>query len=166
MAVCRKWWYHHMLSVLYISREKLGCVSFIIVQSYDGCKSSSTLWPVGHIRLFAHYTTSLSSVCRSIWRYWISKILVRYILSSVGLTLSQFSQVSFMQYMGLCVFGLSITLIVIVNISVLYFNIIIKSEVWPICHCLGLGHETMVCPEYFFFILMNHWILIYCLDWL
>ena len=25
-----------------------------------------------------------------------------------------------------------------------YF-IIIKSKVWPICHCLGLGHETMVC---------------------
>ena len=23
--------------------------------------------------------------------------------------------------------------------------IIIKSEVWPIRHCLGLGHETMVC---------------------
>ena len=23
--------------------------------------------------------------------------------------------------------------------------IIIKSEVWPIIHCLGLGHETMVC---------------------
>ena len=23
--------------------------------------------------------------------------------------------------------------------------IIIKSEVWPIIHCLGLGHETMIC---------------------
>ena len=28
-------------------------------------------------------------------------------------------------------------------IRVLYV-IIIKSEVWTICHCLGLGHETMV----------------------
>ena len=29
--------------------------------------------------------------------------------------------------------------------DVLNLIIIIKSEVWPICHCLGLGHETMVC---------------------
>ena len=27
--------------------------------------------------------------------------------------------------------------------------IIIKSEVWTITHCLGLGHETMVCAECF-----------------
>ena len=26
----------------------------------------------------------------------------------------------------------------------LHLIIIIKSEIWPICHCLGLGHETMV----------------------
>ena len=32
-----------------------------------------------------------------------------------------------------------------VKIRVLYFIIIIKSEVRPIYHCLGLGHETMVC---------------------
>ena len=31
------------------------------------------------------------------------------------------------------------------RIRVLYFIIIIKSEVWPVCHCLGLGHETVVC---------------------
>ena len=43
-----------------------------------------------------------------IWRYWTSKILVRYILSSVCLRLSQFFHI-----------------------------IIIKSKVWPICHCLG-----------------------------
>ena len=27
----------------------------------------------------------------------------------------------------------------------LYSNIMRKSEVWPICHCLGLDNETMVC---------------------
>ena len=25
-----------------------------------------------------------------------------------------------------------------------YKDKMVKSEVWPICHCLGLGHETMV----------------------
>ena len=43
----------------------------------------------------------------------------------------------FMQIMGLCVFGLSISFMMTVRISVLYLNIIINSEVWPICHCLG-----------------------------
>ena len=31
------------------------------------------------------------------------------------------------------------------NIYTLCLIIIIKSEVWTIIHCLGLGHETMVC---------------------
>ena len=43
--------------------------------------------------------------------------------------------------MALCIFGLPISLMMIEKISVLYLNIIIKSEVWPICHCLGLDHE-------------------------
>ena len=44
----------------------------------------------------------------------------------------------------LCVFSLPMSLMVIVKIHVLYL-IILKSEVWPICHFLGFGHETMVC---------------------
>ena len=31
------------------------------------------------------------------------------------------------------------------NIYILCLIIIIKSEVWTTTHCLGLGHETMVC---------------------
>ena len=45
------------------------------------------------------YTTSLLSLCTLIWKYWISKWLVDYILSSVGL----FFKLSFMRYMGLCI---------------------------------------------------------------
>ena len=92
------------------------------------------IWPDGPFRLFAHYTTSLSS-CRRIWRYWTKK-LVEYIMSSVCLKLSQFSQLSFMQYTGLCVLILSISLVVIVKIRIRYLIIIIiKSEIWTICHC-------------------------------
>ena len=52
---------------------------------------------------------------------------------------------------GLCVFGLSIFLIMVVRISVLYLDIIIKSEVWLIWHCLGLGREMVyaVCLSIF-----------------
>ena len=45
--------------------------------------------------------------------------------------------------MGLCVFSLPISLMMIVRIPVLDLFISIKTGVWPICHCLG--HETMIC---------------------
>ena len=67
---------------------------------------------------------------------------VRYALSSVWL--SVFSQLSITQYVGLCVFSLRISLVMIERIYILCLIIIIQSEVWTITHCLGLGHETMV----------------------
>ena len=44
--------------------------------------------------------------------------------------------------MGLCVFSLPISLVMIGIIYILCLIIIIKWEVWTIAHCLGLGHET------------------------
>ena len=32
----------------------------------------------------------------------------------------------------------------VTGLRLLYLLIIIKSEVWPVCHCLGFGHEAMV----------------------
>ena len=74
-----------------------------------------------HIALPHHH-----HLCRRIWRYWLSKILVRYTVSSVYLRLSHLSQLPFMQCMGLRVFGLPRYLLMIVRISVLYLNVIIK----------------------------------------
>ena len=139
----------HAVGSIYIP-GKLGFVSFITLQSYDVRKYSITLWHYGYIRLFAHYTTSLSTLCRCIWMYWTSKMLVIYILSE-RLRLSQFSQISFMH--GLCVFSLSTSLTTIVIIYVFCLIIIIKSEVWPICHSLRLGHETMICVACLFIFL-------------
>ena len=59
--------------------------------------------------------------------------------------LSIFFQLSIIHYVGLCVFNLPNSLILIERIYILCLVIIIKSEVWTISHCLGLGHETMVC---------------------
>ena len=81
---------------------------------------------------FAHYATSLSSLCRHIWN---CKMHVRYIESSVCLRLSQFFQLSLTQYMGLCLFSLPVYHIMIVRICVPYLLFIINSEVWPICQC-------------------------------
>ena len=79
-----------------------------------------------------------------IWRHWTYKMPVRYILPSVWIRLSIFSQLSIIQYVGLCVFSLPTSLVMIERIYILCLIIIIKSEVWTITHCLGLGHETMV----------------------
>ena len=55
-----------------------------------------------------------------------------------------FAVQSITQYVGLCVFSLPTPLVMIEIIYILCLIIIIKSEVWTITHCLGLGHETMV----------------------
>ena len=67
------------------------------------------------------------------------------IICHVWVRLSIFSQLSNLQYVGLCVFSLPIPFVMIERIYILCLIIIIKSEVWTITHCLGLGHETMVC---------------------
>ena len=140
------WWlYHHSLSVaLYRSQESWVLVSTTTVQSVTCVNNLGVLWREGRIHLLAHYTISWFPLCRVIWKHGTYKMLVRYILSSICLRLSLFSRLSVMQYMGLCVFTLSISLLIIVRIIELHL-IIIKSEVWITSFCFGLGHETMVC---------------------
>ena len=77
---------------------------------------------VDRIRLFVHYIISLSSLCKVIWRHWSYKMLVRYILSSVWVRLSIFSQLFIIQYMGLCVFRLPISHVMIERIYILYYH--------------------------------------------
>ena len=111
---------------------------------YDECKYSDTFWLADRTRLIVQYTISLSSLCKLIWRFWMYKMPVRYILSSVWVRSSIFSPLSIIQYVGLYVFSLSISFVLIERIYTLCLITIIKSEVWTITHCLGLGHETMV----------------------
>ena len=88
---------------------------------YGIYKRSDTLWPVGRVRLFADYTISLWSLCRLIWRHWTTKMLARYMLPSVCLRLRQFSQLSFIQYMELCVFSLPNSPVMIVRMCTLSY---------------------------------------------
>ena len=61
-----------------------------------------------------------------------------------GSKLRQLSQSSFMQYIGLCVFSKPMSFMMTMGMRVLDLIIIIRSEEWPICHCFGFGHETIV----------------------
>ena len=94
-----------------------------------------------HITL--HYYRRYAELSESIGT---SEMLDRYILSLMYLRLGKFSQSSSIKYIGLCVFSLFISRMMTVRFGyVLYLIRIIKSAVWPICHCLGLGQEAMVC---------------------
>ena len=121
---------------------------------YDEFKQSDTFWLTVRIRLFVNNIISLSSLCKLIWRHWTYKMPVRYILSSVWMRLSIFSQLSLYNIWG-CVFSVYPSPLWWLREYILCL-IIIKSEVWTITHFLGLGHETMICAVCFY-ILMNLW---------
>ena len=63
-------------------------------------------------------------------------------MPSVCLRLRQFSQLAFIQYMGLCVFNLPNSPVMIVRMCALSYY---HHQTGSVNHCLGLSHETMVC---------------------
>ena len=123
VVVCLRWLYYHILSsitYIYIPGTLGPCFHYWC-SVYSICNWSDTLWPVGPVRLFADYTISISSLCRPIWRHWTTKMLVGYVLPSVCLRLRQFSPLSFIQYMGLCVFSLPNSPVMIMIICTLSY---------------------------------------------
>ena len=106
------------------------------------------LRPEGRIRLLAHYNIIKSFIMQSYLKASTYQMLVRYIYICVWhmcLTLNKFSKLFFTQYIGLCVFSLPISHVMIVRVCVLDLINVIKSEILFISHCLGLSHETIVC---------------------
>ena len=147
--MCLRWLLHHILSrIVYIFRENREFVFISIVQFMMSANSRIHFGlQIVFVCLYitpSHYYHRASFI----WTHWTNKMPVRYSLSSVWVRLSIFSQLSIIKYVGLCVFSLPIPFLMIERIYILCLIIIIKSEVWTITHCLGLGHETMVCAVY------------------
>ena len=95
------WW---QISWFLASKDhQKPCYCLSSVTDFTSVKDDSRYLCHFSIHLFVHYTISLSSLCKLIWRHWTKKMPVRYILSSVWITLSIFSQLSIMQCKG-CVF--------------------------------------------------------------
>ena len=99
---------------IYIPGKPGFCFHYCAV--YDEFKYSDTFWLADRVHLFVHYTITLSSLCKLFRGHWTYKMLVRYNLSSVWVRLSIFSQLYIIQYMGLCVFSLPISLVMIGSI--------------------------------------------------
>ena len=148
VVVCLRCLLHHILSlILNTFRENRGFVFISIVQVMLNAKSR-ICFGLQIVFVCLYITPSHYHHCANfIWRHWTYRMPVRYNLSSVWVRLIIFSQLSIIQYVGLCVFSLPIFFVMIERIYILIICliIIIKSEVWTITHCLGLGHETMVC---------------------
>ena len=145
VVVCLRCLLHHILSLIaYAFRENREFVFIIIVQFI----MSANIWicfgfQIVLVCLYStpshyHHCANLSEGIELI------KCLSGYILSSVWVRLSIFSLLSIVQYVGLYVFSLPISPVMIERIFILCLIIIIKSEVWTITHCLRLCHETMV----------------------
>ena len=115
VVVCLRCLLHNILSLAYTF-----CFHYYYAVSNE-CKESDTFWLADRVRSFVHYTISLSSLCKLIWRHWTYEMSVRYILSSVWVRLSIFSQLSIVQYMGLCVSSLPNFLEMIEKIYTLSF---------------------------------------------
>ena len=145
VVVCLRCLLHHILSlIIYTSRENWEFVFFSIVK-FMMSANSRMRFGLQIMFVCLYITPSHYHHCTNfIWRHWYYKMSVRLSLSSVWVRLSIFSQLSIIQYVGLCVVSLPISFVNTERIYILCRIIIIKSEVWTITHCLGLGHETMV----------------------
>ena len=143
LAVCLRCLLHHILSlILYTFRENREFVFISIVQ-FTMSANSRIRFGLQIIFVCLYITSSHYHHCANfIWRYWTYKMPVRYNLSSVWVRLSIFSQLSNIQYVGLCIFSLPISFVMIERIYLICLIIIIKSEIWTITH---LGHKTMAC---------------------
>ena len=129
MVVYLRWLYQHMLSVSYISRESWCCVSLslcslVICANNRVCYGPIIVSVSLHIALphYLHYADVSESI-------EVLKCLVHSVecVSKIKSILSTNS------------------LRMLVRTRMIYVSIIIKSEVWTICYCIGLGHEEMVC---------------------
>ena len=147
VVVCLRCLTYHILSLIAYTFQDNREFVFIIIMQFMMSANIRIRFGLQIILVSLYSTPTIYHHCaKLIWRHWIYKMPVRYILSSVWvrLRLSIFSPLSIIQYVGLYVFSLPISLVMIERIYILCLIIIIKSEVWTITHCLGLGHETMV----------------------
>ena len=129
VVVCLRCLLHHILSVIvYTFRENREFVFMNIVQ-FIMSANSRIRFGLQIVFVCLYITPSHYHHCANfIWRHWTYKMPVRHSLSSVWVSI--FSLLSIIQYVGLCVFSLPISFVLIERIYIRCLIIIIKSKVW------------------------------------
>ena len=111
------WWLYQniQLFVAYISREHWHFVSINDVQYTVYAYMVGFILTCGSCLFVCTLHYLIITIKHIHLRHYTSKMLVRYMLSYVCLRSSQLSQLSFIQYMGLCVFRLPSSLVILFN---------------------------------------------------
>ena len=156
VVMCLRCLLHHILSLIACTFRENREFVFIIIAQFMMNTNIRIRFGLQIVLVCLYSTPSHYHHYEKISEGIELKMSVRYILSSVWVRLSIFSPLSIIQYVGLYVFSLHIYLVMIEIIYILCLIIIIKSEVWTITHCLGLGHETMVFTVYVFLYSYHH----------
>ena len=150
-----------MIYSLHIRSRKTG-ILFSLLSCSLWWVQTDTFWLADRVHLFVHYTISLSSLCKLFWRHWTYKMPVRYILFSLWVRLGIFSHLSITQYMGLCVFSLPISLVMIETICTLsyYHHQIGSVNYYPLFRVRS-WNNGMRCLSFYIRIYTSHQELIY-----
>ena len=150
------------MNIIAISSETMSTFS----QDHGiGCPTYALQW--SHVRRFSDVTMRLKSpsnclfveqscsawrktqkFCSTLWQNFTGDRWIPSLNASNARSASipwRHCGVLWIKLHELNVFSLPIFFVMIERIYILCLIIIIKSEVWTITHCLGLGHETMVC---------------------
>ena len=128
VVVCLRCLSHHILSlIVYTFRENREFVFISIVQVMSANSRIRFGWQIAFVCLYI--TPSHYHHCANfIWRHWTYKMPVRYNLSSVWVRLSIISQLSIIQYVGLCVFSLPISFVMIERIYIYMYFVLLSSS--------------------------------------
>ena len=120
VVVCLRRLLQHILSlIVYTIRENWEFVFISIVQ-FMMSANSWIRFGLQIVFVCLYIKPSHYHRCANfIWRHWTYKMPVRYHLSSVWVRLSICSQLSIIQYVGLCVFSLLISFVMIKRIYII-----------------------------------------------
>ena len=123
VVVCLRCLLHHILSLIVCTfRENREFVFISIVQLMMSA-NSQIRFGLQIVFVCLYITPYHYHHCANfIWRYWTYKVPVRYNLSSVRARLAIFSKLSTIQYVGMCVFSLPISFVMIERIHTLSYH--------------------------------------------
>ena len=110
---------HHILSlIVYTFRDNREFV-FISIAQFMMSTNSRIRFGLQIVFVCMYIAPSHYHHCANfIWRHWTYKMPVKYNLSSVWIRLRIFSQLSIIQYVGLCGFSLPISSVMIERIHI------------------------------------------------
>ena len=133
--MCLRCLLHHILSLIVYTFRENRKFAFISIVQFVMSANSRIHFGLQMVFVCLYITPSHYHHCANfIWRHWTYEMPVRYNLSSVWVRLSVFSRQSIIQCVGLCVFSLPISFMMIQRIYMLCLISIITSEVWTITH--------------------------------